>query len=106
MDRSRSSHALVRFGAFELDQQAGELRKDGILVRLQDQPLQILQTLLEHPGAIITREELQHKIWPSDTFVDFGHGINNAIKRLREALGILPTRPAMSKLFLGAAIAS
>ena len=87
MEGSRSPHALVRFGAFELDKQAGELRKDGTLVRLQEQPLQILQALLERPGAIITREELQHKIWPSDTFVDFGHGINNAINRLREALG-------------------
>ncbi len=86
MERSRLSRALIRFGAFELDQYAGELRKDGTLVRLQEQPLQILRILLEHPGDIITREELQQKIWPSDTFVDFGHGINNAIKRLREAL--------------------
>src|SRR5215468_6543707 len=87
MEELRSSNALVRFGGFELDQRAGELRKDGTLVRLQEQPLQILKTLLEHPGAIVTREELQQKIWPSDTFVDFGHGINNAVKRLREALG-------------------
>lgn len=83
----RSSNALVRFGAFELDQKAGELRKDGARIRLQEQPLQVLQILLEHPGTIITREELQQKIWPTDTFVDFNHGINNAIKRLREALG-------------------
>jgi TolB-like protein len=86
VEGSRFSRALIRFGAFELDQYAGELRKDGTLVRLQEQPLQILRILLEHPGDIITREELQQKIWPSDTFVDFGHGINNAIKRLREAL--------------------
>jgi TolB-like protein/Tfp pilus assembly protein PilF len=77
----------VRFGAFELDEKARELRKDGARIRLQEQPLQALQILLEHPGAIITREELQQKIWPTDTFVDFDHGINNAIKRLREALG-------------------
>jgi TolB-like protein/Flp pilus assembly protein TadD len=87
MEGLRSSHAPVRFGGFELDQQAGELRKNGTLVRLQEQPFQILKILLERPGAIVTREELQQKIWPSDTFVDFGHGINNAIKRLREALG-------------------
>jgi TolB-like protein/Tfp pilus assembly protein PilF len=88
MEGSRSSHALVRFGGYELDQHAGELRKeDGTRIRLQEQPLQILRILLEEPGKIITREELQRKIWPSDTFVDFDHGINNAIKRLREALG-------------------
>jgi len=89
MEGFRSSHALVRFGDFELDQPAGELRKkeDGTRIRLQEQPLQILRILLEHPGAIIPREELRQKIWPSDTFVDFDHGINNAIKRLREALG-------------------
>ena len=87
MEGFRSSHAIVRFGGFELNQEAGELRKDGTRIRLQDQPLQILRILLENPDKIITREELQKKIWPSDTFVDFDHGINNAIKRLREALG-------------------
>src|SRR5215467_10806196 len=83
----RSSQAVVRFGAFELDQGAGELFKSGTRVRLQEQPLQILRILLEQPGTTITREELRQKVWPSDTFVDFDHGINNAIKRLREALG-------------------
>lgn len=87
MGSFRPSRALVRFGAFELDHHSGELRRDGARVRLQDQPLQILLILLEHPGKIITREDLKQKIWPSDTFVDFDHGINNAIKRLREALG-------------------
>jgi TolB-like protein/DNA-binding winged helix-turn-helix (wHTH) protein len=66
---------------------AGELTKHGIRIRLQEQPFRILQTLIENPGEIVTREELQRRIWPSDTFVDFDHGINNAIKRLREALG-------------------
>jgi len=83
---SRPSNAVVRFGTFELHEQAGELLKDGIRVRLQEQPLQILQILLEHPGKVVTREDLKKRIWPSDTFVDFDHGINNAIKRLREAL--------------------
>jgi TolB-like protein len=87
MGGSWSSDTVVRFGAYELDQQAGELRKDGVKSRLQEQPLQILRLLLEQPGKIITREQLRLKIWPSDTFVDFDHGINNAIKRLREALG-------------------
>jgi TolB-like protein/DNA-binding winged helix-turn-helix (wHTH) protein/Tfp pilus assembly protein PilF len=77
---------IRRFGSFELDP-AGELRSNGKKVKLQDQPLQILQILTERHGQIVTREELRAKIWPSDTFVDFDHGINNAIKRLREALG-------------------
>jgi len=84
---SSTSRTVVRFGEFELDQDAGELRRNGAKVRLQEQPLQVLQILLEHPGRLIPREELQRRIWPSDTFVDFDHGINNAIKRLREALG-------------------
>src|SRR5438445_5747093 len=83
---SRPSNAVVRVRTFELHEQAGELLKDGIRVRLQEQPLQILQILLEHPGKVVTREDLKKRIWPSDTFVDFDHGINNAIKRLREAL--------------------
>ena len=82
-----SSSRIVRFGQFELDQDARELRRDGTRIRLQEQPLLILQILLEQPGKVISREELQKRIWASDTFVDFDHGINNAIKRLREALG-------------------
>jgi len=81
------SRRSVRFGSFEMDEIAGELRKDGTKIRLQEQPLQILALLLERPGAVVTREELRERVWPSDTFVDFDHGINNAIKRLREALG-------------------
>src|SRR6184192_675779 len=87
MEDLRSARAPVRFGPFELDQDAEELRKNGIKIRLQEQPLQILEILLQHPGKVIAREELREKIWPSNTFVDFDHGINNAIKRLREALG-------------------
>jgi TolB-like protein/Tfp pilus assembly protein PilF len=81
------SRSSLRFGEFELDQEAGELRRNGSRIRLQEQPLQILRILLEQPGRVVAREELQKRIWPSDTFVDFDHGINNAIKRLREALG-------------------
>jgi DNA-binding winged helix-turn-helix (wHTH) protein len=97
MEGFRSSHAIVRFGSFELDQHAGELRKGGARIRLQEQPLQILRILLEQPGKIITREELREKIWPSDTFVDFDHGINNAIKRSREALGDTAETPRFSE---------
>src|SRR5207248_610781 len=89
----RLSRATIRFGAFELDQDAGELRRDGTKIRLQEQPLQILQILLEQPGKVVLREELRKRVWPSDTFVDFDHGINNAIKRLREALGDLAETP-------------
>lgn len=87
MKESTSSGRRIRFGPFEVDETAGELRRDGTRIRLQDQPFQILQILLEHPGEVVSREELRHRIWPTDTFVDFDHGINNAIKRLREALG-------------------
>src|ERR1700745_3609917 len=74
------------FGVFELDPYAGELRKNGVGVRLQEQPFQVLTTLLEHPGEIVTREELQKKLWPADTFVDFDHGLNKVINKIREAL--------------------
>jgi TolB-like protein/Flp pilus assembly protein TadD len=83
----RPSDEVVRFGAFELNFRAGELRKQGAKVKLQEQPFQILQILLQRRGETVTREELQQKIWPCDTFVDFDHGLYNAIKRLREALG-------------------
>src|SRR5713226_8413121 len=76
----------IRFGVYEVDVRAGELRKQGVKVKLQEQPLQVLQILLEKPGEIVTREDLQQRIWPSDTFVDFDHGLYNAIRRLREAL--------------------
>jgi TolB-like protein/DNA-binding winged helix-turn-helix (wHTH) protein/Tfp pilus assembly protein PilF len=77
----------VRFGSFELDLRAGELRKQGVKIKLQEQPFQILAMLLEHPGQVVTREELRSRLWPSDTFVDFDHGLNKAINKLREALG-------------------
>ena len=77
----------VRFGAFEADLRSGELRKHGLKIKLQDQPFHILALLLERPGEVVTREELQQKLWPADTFVDFDVGLNTAIKRLRDALG-------------------
>ncbi len=72
---------------FEVDLHSGELRKAGVRVSLQDQPLRVLVALLERPGDLITREELRRQLWPDDTFVDFDHGLNAAIKRLRDALG-------------------
>jgi TolB-like protein/DNA-binding winged helix-turn-helix (wHTH) protein/Tfp pilus assembly protein PilF len=77
----------LRFGVFELDLRAGELRKHGLRVRLQEQPFQLLVTLIEHSGEVVTREELQNKLWPADTFVDFDHGLNKAVSKIREALG-------------------
>jgi DNA-binding winged helix-turn-helix (wHTH) protein/TolB-like protein len=77
----------VRFGQFEVDQVAGELHRDGRRVRLQEQPRQILLALLERPGELVTREVLRERLWKSDTFVDFEHGLNTAVKKLRQALG-------------------
>ena len=77
----------VRFGPFELDIQLGELRKSGIRLKLQGQPIQILEMLLAKPGELVTREEIQQRLWPADTFVDFDHGLNTAVKKLRQALG-------------------
>jgi TolB-like protein/Tfp pilus assembly protein PilF len=83
----RPSEGSIRFGVFELNFTTGELRKQGVKIKLQEQPCQILQILLQSQGEIVTREELQQKIWTCDTYVDFDHGLYNAIKRLREALG-------------------
>jgi TolB-like protein len=77
---------IVRFGPFELDRAAGELRKDGGRLRLQDKPLRVLDALVERPGALVTREELKKRLWSEDTFVDFDNSLNNAINRLRAAL--------------------
>ncbi len=77
----------TRFGAFEVDLRSGEVRKHGIRLKIQDQPFQVLAYLLEHPGEVVTREELRQKLWPADTFVDFDTGLNSAVKKLRDALG-------------------
>ena len=86
MNDSSSVPSALRFGVFELDPKAGELRKNGMKVRLQGQPIDILVLLLQRPGEIVTREELQKDLWPADTFVDFEQGLNNAMVRLRAAL--------------------
>jgi TolB-like protein/DNA-binding winged helix-turn-helix (wHTH) protein/Flp pilus assembly protein TadD len=84
--RERSPEQRLLFGVFELDLRAGELRKHGQRIRLQEQPLQLLTMLLEHQGDVVSREELQKKLWLADTFVDFDHGLNKAISKIREAL--------------------
>ena len=78
---------VLRFGVFQVDIRAAELHKNGVKLKLQDQPFQVLCLLLEHPGELVSREELRNRLWPADTFVDFDHGLNAAIKRLRDALG-------------------
>ncbi len=81
------SRRVLRVGVFEADLRAAELRKNGIKLKLQGQPFQVLATLLEHPGEVVTREELRRKLWPGDTFVDFDHSLSNAVNKIREALG-------------------
>ena len=78
---------IVRFGVFEFDQRAGELRKHGLRIKLQGQPVNVLVILLERPGEVVTRDELQKRLWSADTYVDFEHSLNAAVKRLRAALG-------------------
>ena len=98
----------IRFGIFEVDLQAGELRRRGLKVQLQQQPFQILAMLLECPGEVVTREELQKRLWPTDTFVDFDRGLNRATNRLRESLGdeadnprFIETLPRRGYRFIG-----
>ena len=85
---------VYRFGVFEADVASAELRKNGVRVKLHSQPFQVLIMLLERPAQLVTREEMRHRLWGADTFVDFDHGINNAIKRLREALGDTAETPS------------
>ena len=91
----RSARTTVRFGVFEADFGAGELRCGGAKINLQEQPLHVLQMLLEHPGQLVTREELRNRIWPADTFVDFEQGLYNAVRRLREALRDSAEKPRL-----------
>src|SRR5271155_1186180 len=77
----------LRFGVYEIDLRAGELRQGGRKIRLQEQPFQVLVMLVEHAGEVVTREDLQKKLWSADTFVDFDHGPNKAINKIREAIG-------------------
>jgi len=94
-----ASERLIRFGVFEVDLQTGELHKHGIRIKLRDQPFQILSLLLQHPSEVVTREELQRKLWPTDTFVDFDHGLNRAVNQLRVALGDSADNPRFIETF-------
>src|SRR3954470_12557223 len=87
------SESLFQFGVFELDLQAGELRKRGIRIKIQEQPLQILGLLVECPGEVVTREQIQKKLWNGDTFVDFDNAINSAVRKMRDALGDTSENP-------------
>jgi DNA-binding winged helix-turn-helix (wHTH) protein len=88
-----SAGGVVRFGIFEVDLVAGELRKSGVRVRLQEQPFQVLCLLMQRSGKVVTREELRQQLWPADTFVDFDHSLNTAVNKLREALGDSASTP-------------
>jgi len=81
------SPAILRFGVFEVDVRSGELRRQGVRIKLQEQPFHVLTVLLQRPGVVVTREELRNQNWPADTFVDFDNSLNTAINKLREALG-------------------
>ena len=86
MAKSLKSAGVLRFGVFEVDLRAGELRKDGLKVRLQEQPFRVLALLLEKPGEVVTRDELREKLWSADTYVDFDKSLNTTVNKLREAL--------------------
>ncbi len=87
MAQTSAPRRILGFGSFEVDLASGELRREGLKVKLQDQPLRLLALLLERAGEVVTREELRNRLWPADTFVDFDHSLNTAVRKLREALG-------------------
>ena len=87
MSQLATPRRILSFGSFEVDLGSRELRRQGLKVGLQDQPFRLLALLLERPGEVVTREELRDKLWPADTFVDFDHSLNTAVRKLREALG-------------------
>ncbi len=93
MPSSNRNVGLLRFGVFEVDLAAGELRKNGVRIRLQEQPFQVLAALLQNTGEIVTRDALREKIWPADTFVDFDHSLNTAVNKIRESLGDSASSP-------------
>ena len=86
MPGSESQVRKIRFGAYELDEAARELRKNGLSIHLQDQPWEVLRALLERPGEVVSREDLRRRLWPDGTFVDYEQSLNKAVNKLREAL--------------------
>src|SRR5271167_1643930 len=108
MQGTRSSQRDMRFGVFEVDVRARELRKKGLRVKLQQQPFELLLVLLDRPGEVVSREELRQKLWPADVYVDFDRSLNKAIVKLREALGdsaesprYVETLPRVGYRFIG-----
>ena len=108
MTRGSQATDVVRFNSYEVHLRAGELYRAGHKIRLQDQPFRVLAMLLEHPGEVVAREDLQKRLWPADTFVDFDHSLNTAIKKLRQALGdnrknprFIETLPKRGYRFIG-----
>ena len=89
----RKAHQRLRFGPFEFDPRSGHLRSESSTLRLADQPLALLNALLERPGEMVSREDLRGRLWPEGTFVDFDHGLNSAVSRLREALNDSASTP-------------
>ena len=87
MGHSADLHRILCFGSFEVDVVSGELRRQGLKIRLQDQPFRLLVLLLDHPGDVVTREKVRETLWPAETHVDFDHSLNTAVRKLREALG-------------------
>src|SRR5260370_12104806 len=90
---AQDSAQIVRFGDFELDLRAGELRRAGIRLPVQGRPLQVLAILLRSPGQVVTGEQLRTELWPADTFFDFEHGVHNAVARLPAVLRDAPAKP-------------
>ena len=103
---SNSSSRIICFSTFEVNLQTGELRQQGQKVKLQEQPFQVLVALLERPGEVVTREELRSKLWPADTFVDFDHSLNAAIRRFEMPWATRRKRQSSLKHLLGEGIAS
>ena len=93
MESATSQNRVFRFGLYEADMAAGELRKNGRKLKLQEQPFRVLLLLLQRPGAVVTREEVRQALWPADTFVDFDHGLNTAVNKLRDALDDTAANP-------------
>ena len=100
------TEGTVRFDQFELDLRTRQLTKNGAKIRLSQQPIQVLLLLLEVPGEIVTREEFRRRLWASDVFVDFDHGLNKSIQKLRDTLGDSAGSPVTSKPFRGSDTAS
>src|SRR5262247_3183371 len=87
MGQSADPHRILCFGSFQVDVESGELRRQGLKIKLQDQPFRLLVLLLDHAGDVVTREKVRETLWPADTHVDFDHSLKTAVRKLREALG-------------------